>query len=80
MVISSATYESMQVLLSEHSKKNVVSSFSSAVLHRAVDGVFVRCDMSMSQKKPFALYSLNMVSKNLILTEICLSNTFQHLV
>jgi tRNA G37 N-methylase Trm5 len=43
VVSSSAAYESMQVLLSEHCKKNVVSSFSPAVLHCAVDSVFVRC-------------------------------------
>jgi hypothetical protein len=51
VVISSATYESMQVLLSEHRKKNVVSSFSSAVLHCAVDGVFVRCDTCLWAKR-----------------------------
>jgi hypothetical protein len=44
MVSSSAMYESMQVLLSEHCKKNVVSSFSPTVLYCAVDSVFVRCD------------------------------------
>jgi len=44
VVSSSATYESMQVLLFEHCEKNVVSSFVAAVLHCAVDNVFVRCD------------------------------------
>jgi len=44
VVSSSATYESLQVLLFEHCEKNVVSSFSTAVFHCAVDNVFVRCD------------------------------------
>jgi len=39
VVSSSATYESMQVLLSEHCRKNVVSSYSPAVLYCAVDNV-----------------------------------------
>jgi hypothetical protein len=47
VVSSSATYESMQVLLSEHCKKNVVSSFSPAVLHCAVNNVFIRCETSL---------------------------------
>jgi hypothetical protein len=51
VVSSSATYESMQVLLFERCEKNVVSSFSPAVLHCAVDNVFVRCNTCLWAKR-----------------------------